>query len=328
MDMLLSLLRSMPGAISLGLIWGIMAIGVYITYKVLDIADLTVDGSICTGACVCAILATNGVNIWVAVLAAIVAGMLAGFITGIFHTVFGIPAILAGIITQLMLWSINLKILGKANVGISARTIKVIITQLKTSNAIMALIGFVTVVIILLYLFFGTELGCSLRATGCNLNMSHAQGINTKVNKILGLVISNGIVALSGALLAQYQGSADINMGRGAIVTGLAAVIIGEALCSHISINFGVRLAGVTAGGVVYYIVYQIIVWAGLDPELLKMFAALVVALFLAIPYLKSTYFSYTPQFKAERKMRKIQARLAKKEAQLAKKAAKKGGKA
>lgn len=318
----------MPGAISLGLIWGIMAIGVYVTYKVLDIADLTVDGSICTGACVCAILATNGVNIWVAVLAAIVAGMLAGFITGIFHTVFGIPAILAGIITQLMLWSINLKILGKANVGISARTIKVIITQLKTSNAIMALIGFVTVVIILLYLFFGTELGCSLRATGCNLNMSHAQGINTKVNKILGLVISNGIVALSGALLAQYQGSADINMGRGAIVTGLAAVIIGEALCSHISINFGVRLAGVTAGGVVYYIVYQIIVWAGLDPELLKMFAALVVALFLAIPYLKSTYFSYTPQFKAERKMRKIQARLAKKEAQLAKKAAKKGGKA
>ena len=318
----------MPGAISLGLIWGIMAIGVYVTYKVLDIADLTVDGSICTGACVCAILATNGVNIWVAVLAAIVAGMLAGFVTGIFHTVFGIPAILAGIITQLMLWSINLKILGKANVGISARTIKVIITQLKTSNAIMALIGFVTVVIILLYLFFGTELGCSLRATGCNLNMSHAQGINTKVNKILGLVISNGIVALSGALLAQYQGSADINMGRGAIVTGLAAVIIGEALCSHISINFGVRLAGVTAGGVVYYIVYQIIVWAGLDPELLKMFAALVVALFLAIPYLKSTYFSYTPQFKAERKMRKIQARLAKKEAQLAKKAAKKGGKA
>lgn len=316
----------MPGAISLGLIWGIMAIGVYVTYKVLDIADLTVDGSICTGACVCAILATNGVNIWVAVLAAIVAGMLAGFITGIFHTVFGIPAILAGIITQLMLWSINLKILGKANVGISARTIKVIITQLKTSNAIMALIGFVTVVIILLYLFFGTELGCSLRATGCNLNMSHAQGINTKVNKILGLVISNGIVALSGALLAQYQGSADINMGRGAIVTGLAAVIIGEALCSHISINFGVRLAGVAAGGVIYYIVYQIIVWAGLDPELLKMFAALVVALFLAIPYLKSTYFSYTPQFKAERKMRKIQARLAKKEAQLAKKAAKKGG--
>ncbi len=328
MDMLLSLLRSMPGAISLGLIWGIMAIGVYVTYKVLDIADLTVDGSICTGACVCAILATNGVNIWVAVLAAIVAGMLAGFITGIFHTVFGIPAILAGIITQLMLWSINLKILGKANVGISARTIKVIITQLKTSNAIMALIGFVAVVIILLYLFFGTELGCSLRATGCNLNMSHAQGINTKINKILGLVISNGIVALSGAPLAQYQGSADINMGRGAIVTGLAAVIIGEALCSHISINFGVRLAGVTAGGVIYYIVYQIIVWAGLDPELLKMFAALVVALFLAIPYLKSTYFSYTPQFKAERKMRKIQARLAKKEAKLAQKAAKKGGKA
>ena len=311
----------MPGAISLGLIWGIMAIGVYVTYKILDVADLTVDGSICTGACVCAILTVNGVNVWIAVLAAVLAGMLTGLLTGFFHTVLGIPAILAGILTQLMLWSINLKILGRANLGINARAVKVIVTQLDKSKAIMALIGFVAVVILLLYLFFGTELGCSLRATGCNQNMSHAQGINNRFNKILGLVLSNGLVALSGALLAQYQGFADINMGRGAIVIGLAAVIIGDAIFSHISINFGVRLAGVIGGGVIYYLVYQIVVWLGLDPELLKMLSALVVAAFLAIPYVKSTYFSYTHQFKIERKARKAAARLARRNA-------KKGGNA
>jgi putative ABC transport system permease protein len=324
----MAFLYALPGAVAEGLIWGLMAIGVYISYKILDIADLTVDGSICTGACVCAILATNGVNIWVALIVAMIAGMLTGLVTGIIHTVLGIPPILAGILTQLMLWSVNLKILGKANLGINARNIKVIVTQLRTGPAVMSLIGFVAVVIILLYLFFGTEMGCSLRATGCNLNMSHAQGINTNFNKILGLVLSNGLVALSGALLAQYQGFADINMGRGAIVIGLAAVIIGDAIFSHISINFGVRLAGVAAGGVIYYIVYQVVVAIGLDPELLKMLSALVVTMFLAIPYVKQKYFSYTPQFKAERKIRKVNARLAKKQAALAKKAANKGGKA
>jgi putative ABC transport system permease protein len=328
MDFLVGLLRSLPGAVALGIIWGIMAIGVYVTYKILDIADLTVDGSICTGACVCTILTVNGVNVWVAVIAAVIAGMLTGLITGFFHTVLGIPAILAGILTQLMLWSINLKILGKANLGLNARVLKVIVTQLDKNKAIMTLIGFAAVVIILLYLFFGTEMGCSLRATGCNLNMSRAQGINTSFNKVLGLALSNGLVALSGALLAQYQGFADINMGRGAIVIGLAAVIIGDAIFSHISINFGVRLAGVVGGGVIYYLVYQIVVAVGLDPELLKMLSALVVAIFLAIPYVKQKYFSYTPQFRAERKIRKVNARLAKKQAELAKKAAKKGGKA
>ncbi len=313
MDFIISLFKSMPGAISLGLIWGIMAIGVYITYKILDIADLTVDGSICTGACVCAILVSNGVNVWLALLLSVVAGMLTGLITGFFHTVLGIPAILSGILTQLMLWSINLKILGRANLGINARNLKVIVTQLDKSKAIMALVGFVAVVILALYLFFGTELGCSLRATGCNQKMSNAQGINNKFNKILGLVISNGLVALSGALLAQYQGFADINMGRGAIVIGLAAVIIGDAIFGHISINFGVRLAGVALGGVIYYVVYQIVVWLGLDPELLKMLSAIVVAIFLAIPYVKSSYFSYTPQFKAERKARRVAAKTAKK---------------
>lgn len=313
----------MPGAVAQGLIWGIMAIGVYITYKILDIADLTVDGSICTGACVCTILATNGVNIWIAVLLATIAGMFTGFVTGFFHTVLGIPAILSGILTQLMLWSVNLKILGRANLALNARNIKVIVTQLDKNKAVMALIGFVAVVIILLYLFFGTEMGCSLRSTGCNTNMSHAQGINTNANKILGLVLSNGLVALSGALLAQYQGFADINMGRGAIVIGLAAVIIGEALCSHISINFGVRLAGVAAGGIIYYVVYQIVVAFGFDPDLLKMLSAAVVTVFISVPYVKGKYFSYTNQFKTERKMRKIQAASAKKEARIAKKKAK-----
>jgi putative ABC transport system permease protein len=309
----------MPGAVALGRIWGIIAIGVYITYKILDIADLTVDGSICTGACVCAILITNGVNIWIALLVATIAGMITGLVTGLIHTVLGIPPILAGILTQLMLWSVNLKILGKANLGINARVLKVIVTQLDKNKAVMSLIGFVTVVILFLYFFFGTELGCSLRATGCNINMSHAQGISTSFNKILGLMISNGLVAMSGGLLAQYQGFADINMGRGAIVIGLAAVIIGEAIFSHISVNFGVRLAGVALGGVIYYIVYQVVVAIGLDPELLKMLSALVVTMFLAIPYVKGKYFSYTPQFRAERKIRKANARLAKK-------AAKKGG--
>ena len=226
----MTFLNTLPGAIVQGLIWGIMAIGVYITYKILDIADLTVDGSMVTGACVCAVLVVAGVNVWIAMLAAIVAGMLAGLLTGVFHTLMGIPAILAGILTQLILWSVNLKVLGKANIGVSARTYNVAVTQLFKGQAILVVLGICAVIIGVLYWFFGTEIGASLRATGCNLNMSRAQGINTNKNKILGLVISNGIVALSGAVLMQYQGAADINMGRGAIVIGLAAVIIGEAL--------------------------------------------------------------------------------------------------
>lgn len=289
----MNFLNALPGAVAQGMIWGIMAIGVYITYKLLDIADLTVDGSICTGACVCTMLVISGVNIWIAMLAAFIAGMLTGFLTGIFHTFMGIPAILAGILTQLILWSVNLKILGsKANQGLSARTYHVVITQLDRGKSILILVAFVVVIIALLYWFFGTELGCSIRATGCNLHMSHAQGINTNVNKILGLVLSNGIVALSGALLCQYQGFTDINMGRGAIVIGLAAVIIGEALFGRISSNFAVRLAVVVGGGIIYYIVYQTVIWIGLDTDLLKMLSALVVAIFLAGPYWKSHYFT------------------------------------
>lgn len=288
----MSLLGALPGAIAQGLIWGVMAIGLYITYKVLDFADLTVDGSICTGAAVCAILVTNGVNVWLAMLCALLAGALCGLITGIFHTLMGIPAILSGILTQLLLWSVNLKILGRANLSISARTYSVVISQLNVGVAIGVAAAFVVAIIGILYWFFGTERGCSIRATGNNPNMSRAQGINTSFNTVLGLMISNAVVALAGALLAQYQGFADINMGRGAIVIGLAAVIIGEAIVSKISRNFAVTLAGVALGGVVYYFVYQLVIWLGLDTELLKMFSALIVAVFLAVPYWKKRWFT------------------------------------
>lgn len=283
---------ALPGAIALGMIWGIMAIGVYITYKVLDFADLTVDGSICTGGAVAAVLMAAGVNAWVAVLVAVLAGALAGLVTGIFHTLMGIPAILSGILTQLILWSVNLKIMGQANTVVDTRGQYVIVTQLETGFTILKLVAFLVVIVGVLYWFFGTEAGCGIRATGSNPNMSRAQGINVNLNKIIGLMLSNALVALAGALLAQYQGFADINMGRGAIVIGLAAVIIGEAIVTHISRNFAVQLVGVVLGGIIYYIVYQFVIWLDLDTEYLKMFSAIVVAIFLAVPYLKEKYFS------------------------------------
>ncbi len=286
------LLSSLPGAISLGLIWGIMAVGLYITYKILAISDLTVDGSICTGAAVCTVLITNGVNPYLAIAAAVAAGALAGLVTGLIHTLLDIPAILAGILTQLALWSVNLKILGQANRPLSSRNYPVILTQMSPVNALITLSLFCVAIVAFLYWFFGTERGCSIRATGCNINMSRAQGINTDLNKILGLMLSNGLVALSGALLAQYQGFADINMGRGAIVIGLAAIVIGETLLSKIARNFAVRLCGVLLGGAVYYIVYQIIVFIGLDTDMLKALSAVVVAAFLGIPNIKNKYFS------------------------------------
>ncbi len=288
--MLIDLLGALPGAVAQGLIWGVMAIGVYITYKILDIADLTVDGTICTGAAVCTMLILAGVNPWVSVLLALLAGMLAGAVTGMLHILLGIPAILAGILTQMILWSANLKILGKANQALSARSTPVILSQMDIPSALTVLVIAAVVLIALLYWFFGTELGCAIRATGCNPVMSRAQGINTNTAKLLGLAISNGIVALSGALLCQYQGYTDINMGRGAVVIGLAAVVIGEALVSRLSQNFAVRLAGVVVGAIVYYLVYQTIIFVGFDTDLLKMFSAIVVAAFLGIPYLKKKH--------------------------------------
>ena len=280
---------SLPGAIAQGLIWGIMAIGVYITYRILDIADLTVDGSICTGAAVCTVLIMRNINPWLALLCAFLVGLVAGSITGALHIGLGIPAILAGILTQMALWSVKLKILGKANQAIPARSYTVLLSQMDIPAALL-LLGIATAAVIgILYLFFGTELGCGIRATGCNPAMSRAQGINTGVNKVIGLALSNGLVALSGGLLCQYQGYADINMGRGAVVIGLAAVVIGEAVVRHISPNFAVRLTGVAIGAVIYYLVYQTVIFLGFDADLLKMFSAVVVALFLGIPYLQKT---------------------------------------
>ncbi len=293
------LLSALPGAYSLGLIWGIMAIGLYISYKILAISDLTVDGSIVTGAAVCTVLMADGVSPWVAMLCAMLAGGVCGLITGFLHTVLDIPAILSGILTQLMLWSVNLKIMGGANRPLPARKYPVIISQMRPEEAILILAIISLAIIALLYWFFGTSLGCSIRATGCNLNMSRAQGINTNVNKVLGLVISNALVALSGALLTQYQGFADINMGRGAIVIGLAAIVIGEVIFSGIERNFALRLCDVLIGGVIYYTVYQVIVFIGLDTDLLKMLSAVVVALFLGAPNLKNKLMSKLHRRKA-----------------------------
>ncbi len=283
----MGLLSALPGAVAQGLIWGIMAIGVYITYKILDIADLTVDGSICTGAIVCAMLMVNGAPVWLALIVATVAGLLAGAITGALHILLGIPAILSGILTQLVLWSVNLKIMGKANQPLSARNYKVLLSQMNIPSALIVLAVFAVLLVAVLYLFFGTELGAGIRATGINPAMSRAQGINTDITKLIGLSLSNGIVALSGALLCQYQGYADINMGKGAVVIGLAAVVIGEAIISKLPPNFAIRLTGVIIGAVIYYIVYQVIIFLGLDTDLLKMLSAVVVAVFLGMPYVK-----------------------------------------
>lgn len=293
-SMLLKWLNSLPGAAALGMVWGIMAIGVYITYKILDVADLTVDGTICTGAATCALFITQGFPIPVAIIAAIIAGMMAGFVTGILHTLLGIPAILAGILTQLMLWSVNLKIMGTPNISIPNRKYDLWVSLGDPWGSILVLAIFIAVLIGVLYWFFGTEAGSAIRATGNNLQMSKAQGINTDFTKILGLVISNGVVGLSGALLAQYNSFADISMGNGAIVTGLAAIIIGDVVVSRFARNFALRLVGVIVGGIIYYFVYQTIIFIGLDTDLLKLLAAVVVAIFLAAPYVKKRYFNKT----------------------------------
>ena len=291
---IMSLFNALPGACAQGLIWGIMAIGVYITYKILDVADLTVDGTMCTGGAVCVMMMLNGYSIWLSLLCAFIAGMLAGLITGIFHTFMGIPAILAGILTQLALYSINLRILGSANQAISVRKYNLLISLMYIPRAIWISAVFVVALIAILYWFFGTELGSSLRATGCNQHMARAQGINTNFNKVLGLMLSNGIVALASALYSQYQGFADINMGRGAIVIGLAAVIIGDVVFGKIFRNFGFKLLGVALGAVMYYLVIQVVLWLGLNTDDLKLLTALVVGVFLSVPYIKGRYFTKT----------------------------------
>ncbi len=308
---LAQLLNAMPGAVAQGLIWGIMAIGVYITFKVLDVADLTVDGTMCTGGAVCASMLINGHGIWYSMGAALLAGVLAGLMTGIFHVVMGIPAILAGILSQFALYSINLSVIGKANVAVPSRLYPVLVSQkfvknvAFTKNSIFVVAILTVIIIALLYWFFGTALGCSLRATGSNPNMSRAQGINTKRNIVIGLMISNGLVAFSSALYSQYQGFADINMGRGAIVIGLAAVIIGNVIFSKIFRNFALKLLSVSFGAVIYFMVLQLIMWFGIDTNFLKLLQAIVVALFLAFPYWKKVYLPAIKSMKKRRLIRK-----------------------
>ena len=299
-----SFINALPGAVSQGLIWGIMAIGLYITYRVLEVADLTVDGSFCTGGCACVMLMIAGCNVWVAMLGAILAGMLTGLVTGFFHTKCGIPAILAGILTQLGLWSVNLALLGmKANQGINVNNSDMLVSLRYLQEVNKGIrpfwdhpifgVGLVTAGVIgILYWCFGTELGASIRATGANQNMARAQGINTSRNVVLGLVIANGLVALSGALLSQYNSYAEINMGRGAIVIGLASIIIGESIFGNIFRKFALKLLSVSFGSIIYYIVIQFVISVlKIDSNYLKLLSALIVAVFLAVPHWKKEYF-------------------------------------
>ena len=292
-------LAALPGAAAQGIIWGIMAIGVYITFRVLDVADLTVDGSMGTGGAVLILCMTHGVPVYLAMIVSFAAGCIAGFVTGVFHTKFGIPAILAGILTQLSLYSVNLRVLGgKANQPLSSRNYSLIFSLGEIPKSLILGALFVVVVIAVLYWFFGTELGHGIRATGNNEAMARANGINTDRNKVIGLILSNGIVALSGAMLTQFQGYADVNMGRGAIVIGLAAVIIGEVLFGKIFKNFALKLLAVTIGGVVYYVVITLVLRLGLNANDLKLFTALVVALFLGVPFWKNKIAAKTVKVK------------------------------
>ncbi|MGN0598618.1 MAG: ABC transporter permease [Oscillospiraceae bacterium] len=289
---IMTLVNALPGSVAQGLIWGILAIGVYITYKILDFADLTVDGSLGTGGAVAVVLILNGVPVPLAIICAFFAGCLAGLVTGLLNTLLGIPGILAGILTQLALYSINLDIMGQANTAINVDKYPLFMSLRFIPMTILKGVIVVTAIIAVLYWFFGTEYGFTIRATGCNANMARAQGINTKKSTVIALILSNGLVGLAGGLLAQYQGNSDVNMGRGAIVIGLAAVIIGEVfgelfLGKHL--NFSGRLAFTAIGAIIYFIVIQIVLWLGLSTQNTKLFSAIVVAVFLAVPYIKKT---------------------------------------
>ena len=297
----LALLRSLPGACAQGLIWGLLALGVYITYKLLDFADLTVDGSMATGGAVAVMLIRAGMNPWLALIFAFLAGMAAGFITGMLHTALGIPGILASILTQISLYSINLNILGSSNQAVSVDKYSLVVSLRYISDSTASKIRmfttcilFCVVLVAILYWYFGTEQGHAIRATGCNRQMARAQGINTDFHTVLALMISNGLVGLSGGLYAQYQGAADVNMGRCAIVIGLAAVIIGDVLfgkmCAGKKIAFAYTLLSVIAGAILYYLVLSVVLWLKFPSDDLKLFSAIVVAIFLSIPYLKAKH--------------------------------------
>lgn len=285
-----SLFKMLPDAAAQGLIWGILAIGVFITYKLLDFSDLTVDGSICTGGAVAALLIINGVPVAIAMVAAFCAGALAGLVTAILHTRMGIPPILAGILTQLALYSINLRIMGKSMLAVSVDKFPLLVSVRNQASSCLVALVFVAAIIGVLYWFFGTELGCAIRATGANSNMSRAQGINTDRMKLVGLVLANGLVGLSGGLYTQYLGSVTVNMGRGAIVIGLAAVIIGEVLLGKLFRNFALRMTGVVIGAIIYYVVIALVIQLGLNTDDLKLFSAAFVAIALFIPYWRNNH--------------------------------------
>ena len=296
----MTLVRALPGNVAQGIIWGIMALGVYITFRILDFADLTVDGSLATGGAVAVMLIRGGMNPALALVFAFLAGMVAGFVTGILHTAFGIPGILASILTQIGLYSINLGIMGKSNQAINVLQYKLVaslryVTGEGSAFFFLKLILSAVALIAIIYWFFGTELGASIRATGCNPQMASAQGIDTSFNKVLALMISNGLVGLCGGIYAQYQGAADVNMGRGAIVIGLAAVIISEVifgkLCAGKKIAFALTLAAIFFGAIIYYIVIAFVLWLKMPSDYMKLFSAVVVACFLAVPYMKEKYF-------------------------------------
>lgn len=290
MEFLASILKMLPDAVAQGLIWGILALGVFITYKLLDFSDLTVDGSICTGGAVAALLIIKGVPVAVAMAAAFAAGALAGLVTGALHTKMGIPPILSGILTQLALYSVNLRIMGKSMLAVSVDKYNLLVSLRNPQNACLVAVLFVIAVIAVLYWFFGTELGSAIRATGANSNMSRAQGINTNTMKLVGLALSNGLVGLSGALYTQYMGSVTVNMGRGAIVIGLAAVIIGEVLFGKIFRNFALKMSSVVIGAIIYYVVIGLVIRLGLNTDDLKLFSAAFVAIALFVPYWKSNH--------------------------------------
>lgn len=296
----MTLVRALPGNVAQGVIWGIMALGVYITFRILDFADLTVDGSLATGGAVAVMLIRGGMDPALALIFAFLAGMAAGFVTGILHTVFGIPGILASILTQIGLYSVNLGIMGKSNQAINVLQYKLVaslryVTGEGSGFFFVKLILAAIVLIAIIYWFFGTELGAAIRATGCNPQMASAQGINTSFNKVLALMISNGLVGLCGGIYAQYQGAADVNMGRGAIVIGLAAVIISEVIfgkfCAGKKIAFALTLGAVFIGAIIYYIVIAFVLWLKMPSDYMKLFSAVVVACFLAVPYMKEKYF-------------------------------------
>ena len=289
----MDLFRAMPGSVAQGLIWGIMAIGVYITFRILDFADLTVDGSLGLGGAVAVMLILAGFPPYLVLIISFISGLLAGLVTGLLHTLLGIPDILAGILTQIALYSVNLNIMGKANQAVSVDRFDLVVSLRYISQAIVVGAIFLIVIIALLYWFFGTEQGFTIRATGCNQEMARAQGISTNKAKVVGLALGNGLVGLSGALVAQYSGNADVNMGRGAIVIGLAAVIIGEVIGNAVfrkRMNFALKLFFAAMGAVIYYLVITFVLWIGLSSQNLKLFSAIVVAVFLAVPYLKSKY--------------------------------------